>query len=314
MSRGVDTALAILNGLVGDHLARTGNGLALSMELVHAGKPLPVTREALRAAHPSATDRVALLVHGAMGTEANWAFPDGSDYGSLLARDLGFTPLYLRYNTGRAIADSGAELDALLQELVGAYPATLRELVPVCFSMGGLVLRAASHQASLQGHGWLEEVRRAIYIGTPHRGSPVERAGRVVARTLRAIPDPYTQLLGQLGDLRSAGIRDLGDADLRHEDRVREAGLMLRDPAHPVPLLASVEHFLIAGSLSADPRLAMLFGDALVPVPSATGDGCFHANQPLPPSHVHLIRGVAHPRLAHHPEVYAQLRRWLEAP
>ena len=314
MSRGVDTALAILNGLVGDHLARTGNGLALSMELVHAGKPLPVTREPLRAAHPNATDRVVLLVHGSMGTEANWSFPDGSDYGSMLARDLGFTPLYLRYNTGRAIADSGAELDALLQQLVSAYPVPLRELVPLCFSMGGLVLRAASHQASLQGHTWLKKVERAVYIGTPHRGSPVERAGRVVARTLRAIPDPYTQLLGQLGDLRSAGIRDLGDADLRHEDRARKAGLWLRDPAHPVPLLADMQHFLIAGSLSADPRLAMLFGDAMVPVPSATADGCFDASQPLPPSHVHLIHGVAHPMLTHHPEVYAQLRRWLEAP
>jgi hypothetical protein len=142
----------------------------------------------------------------------------------------------------------------------------------------------------------------------------VERVGRVVARTLRAIDDPYTQLLGQLGDLRSAGIQDLGDADLRHEDRARDAGIGLRDPAHPVPLLPSVEHFLIAGSVAADPLLGKLFGDALVPVPSATAEGCFDANRPIPPTHVRTIPRVAHPKLAHHPEVYAQLCRWLETP
>ena len=56
-------------------------------------------------------------------------------------------------------------------------------------------------------------MRRAIYVGTPHLGAPLERAGRTIAKVLRAIDDPYTRLVGELADLRSDGVKDLGDAD-----------------------------------------------------------------------------------------------------
>ena len=151
--------------------------------------------------------------------------------------------------------------------------------------MGGLVARAACHVASLEGSRWLPRVRRAIYIGTPHRGAPLERVGRVVAKLLQTIDDPYTQLIGQLANLRSEGIKDLGD------------------PSHPVPLLPSIQHFLLAGTISEEPWIAQLFGDAMVPVSSAT-DGLLTAK---------IIPGVLHVPLAHHPLVYAALAQWCEA-
>lgn len=314
MGTHVEVALGILNGVIGDYLERTGNGLATEMQLVQRGRPLPMARTALARAYPDATPRVVVLLHGSSCTELSWQMPDGTDYGALLARDLGYTPLYVRYNSGLAIADSGEALARLLETLVAEYPVPVDELLLIGHSMGGLVIRSACHVAKRQGLGWTGRVRRAIYVGTPHLGAPLERIGRVVAKILTAVDDPYTRLAADLGNLRSAGIRDLGDADLTHEDRARQcATLSLRDARHPVPLLPEIQHFLIAGSFSTDPRIALLFGDALVPVASATFGHCTDAaTLGLPPSHIRFFAGVSHMRLPRSPEVYAQIRTWCE--
>ena len=317
MGKKLDLALAVLNGAVGDHLARTGNGLATEMTLVSGRRPLPLEREALRRALPSPTGRVALL-----------------------QRDLGITPLYLRYNSGLAIADNGALLDALLEKLMTVYPGVIDELIPIGYSMGGLVVRSACQVATSRAASesastskatsrgmsmststsapgaWLPRVRRALYVGTPHQGAPMERAGRVIAKILRAVPDPYTQLAAQLAHLRSDGIKDLGDADLRHQDRA--AGLPrigLRDPRHPVPLLPQIQHYLVAGSLSKDPWLAALFGDSIVPLRSASDGAVVDAPSfALPPDHARIVSGVSHLDLAHSKAVYQHLRDWCAQP
>jgi len=316
MGKKLEFALGVLNGAVGDYLVRTGNELATTMACHLHGAPVALTREALAAAYPAATPHVTVLVHGLMCTESVWELPDGTDYGSLLARDLGTTPVYVRYNTGLAIPDSGAALALLLDALVAAWPVPVREIVPIGYSMGGLVVRAATHVAATGADpGFLPLVRRAIYVGTPHQGAPLERAGRVAARLLGSIDDPYTRLLADLANLRSDGVKDLGDADLRHADRDRRThGFSLRDARHPVPLLPAIEHHLVAGSLSADPRLAAFFGDAVVPVPSGTDGHCIDAaTMTSPPAHVAYVPGVDHMTLAHHPRVYAHIRAWLDA-
>jgi pimeloyl-ACP methyl ester carboxylesterase len=284
------------------------------MMCVVDGRELPMDRAALARAHPAAGPRVVVLVHGLMCTEDVWAHEDGSDYGSLLARDLGFTPLYVRYNSGLPLAENGRALAALLSRLVAAYPVPIEELVPVGYSMGGLVVRSACHVAAgaPAAHPWFPLVRRAIYVGTPHLGAPMERVGRFVSRVLRAVDDPYTRLAAELADLRSVGVKDLGDADLRDEDRAnRQTRLGVRDGRHPVPLLPSIEHYLVAGTLSADARLASLFGDSIVPLGSATDGSCTDAaTLALPPSHVRIVSGASHVKLAHDAAVYAHLRAW----
>jgi pimeloyl-ACP methyl ester carboxylesterase len=239
-----------------------------------------------------------VLAHGLMCTETVWRPADGSpDYGAALARDLGYTPLYLRYNTGLPFAENGEALAQLLERVLAEYPQPIEELLLIGFSMGGLVIRSACHVGSQAGHRWLSLVRRAIYAGTPHLGSPYERAGRLLAGLLAAIPDPYTRLLADIGNLRSQGIQDLGDG--------------LGHPEHPVPLLPAIRHYLAAGTLSADPRLATLFGDALVPVPSGTNGAVTRATwHALPPDHVKIFPRVGHMAMARHPDVYAQIRAW----
>jgi len=313
MGRNLELAIGVLNGTVGDYLARTGNGLATEMAIIHDGALLALDAASLTRAFPAATPKIALLLHGLMNTEHVWAFPasaeaaGGGDYGANLARDHGYTPLYLRYNTGRPIPDNGEALDRLLTALVAAWPVPVQELLPLGYSMGGLVVRSASHVAKLAEHAWLSHVHRAFYIGTPHLGAPLERVGRVVSRGLRAVPDPYTQLIADIADLRSDGLKDLGDADLRHEDRARRLHrVSLRDPHHPVPLLPEVRHYLVAGTLVAVPWAAALFGDIVVPVGSGTA-----SSAALPPERVAVLPGMSHVALAHHPAVYQQIHAWL---
>ncbi len=310
----LEQAIAILNGAVGDYLVRRGNGLAIEMGIFQGGEAIPLERAALERAYPAASERLVVLVHGLMCNEAVWTMPDGTDYGSRMSADLGMSSVYVRYNTGRAIPDSGVALASLLDALVAAWPVPVRELLAIGYSMGGLVVRAATHVAGLGGASFLPLVKRAFYVGTPHQGAPLERAGRVATRVLRAIDDPYAQLFADLAALRSDGVQDLGDADLRHEDRARRShGISLRDPRHPVPLLAGIEHHLVAGSLSSDPRLALLFGDAMVPIPSGTDGACVDAVAlTTPPAHVAYLPGIDHVTLAHHPLVYERLRRWCE--
>jgi triacylglycerol lipase len=305
-----ESAVAVLNGVVGDYLSRSGNGLATQMACIHDQRPLTLDQQTLRRAYPTASKRLVILVHGLMNTETAWTFTNGDDYGQLLARDFGDTAMYLRYNTGLTIADNGAALSALLDSVVAAYPRPLKELILIGYSMGGLVIRSACHAASNSQTSWLPLVKRAIYVGTPHLGAPMERVGRVIAKVLGSLENPYTQLIAALANLRSDGIKDLGDADLRHQDRNPER-LSLRDARHPVPLLPQIQHYLIASTLSQEPWLAALFGDSIVPLGSATNGACINAEtMAMPPSHIKILPSIAHIDLSRRPEIYEHIHAW----
>jgi triacylglycerol lipase len=301
MATKLDASIAILNGAIGDYLVRTGNGLATETTFFAAigGAPLRLEPRDLARAFPSPARRVVILVHGLMCTETVWRMPGGEDYGSLLARDAGFCPIYVRYNSGLPIAQSGASLSRALELFIEGYPATPDEIVLVGHSMGGLVVRSACHAARLEAARWLPLVRRAIYLGTPHLGTPLERVGRLVAKVLRAVPDPYTRLVAEIGDLRSAGIKDLGEG--------------LRDARHPVPLLPEIAHFLVAASLS-DPWLARLFGDALVPVSSAMNGSLDPGSAGVVQGHLKVLEGLDHMAIARDPAAYALIRAWCTDP
>lgn len=301
MGERVDAALAVLNGAIGDYLGRTGNGLATPMGCVHRGRPLAIEPAALARAFSAPGPRVVLLVHGLMCTESVWRFRRESghrvarDYGTMLADDLGFTPFYLRYNSGLAIAGNGAALAGLLERLVDAYPAAIDEIVIIAHSLGGLVVRSACQQALAGPGSWRDLLRRVVFIDTPHLGSPLERWGRTASGLLRAANGPYTRLVADVGDLRSEGIKDLGDAELLPGDRPRPS-------AQP----SGVACYVIARGVSPERRLAASVDDLLVPLDSATGYPAEAVSQ------VRVFPGAGHLDLARHPGVYAQIRAWCE--
>ncbi|MBJ6765838.1 alpha/beta hydrolase [Myxococcaceae bacterium JPH2] len=312
----VDLALGVLNGVVGDYLHANDNGLAISMALHHEGKPVALTREALQRAYPRSTGRLALWVHGLAVTESIWAFPGDATrtYGAMLERDAGLTPLYLRYNTGLHVSENGAALARLLETLVTEFPVPIEELVLVGYSMGGLVVRSACHVAARDSLTWLSHVKQALYLGVPHLGSPLERVGSAVSWVLRAIPNAYTRLVADVADLRSNGVKDMGYANLLHEDwQDADPTVPLQNRRHPVPLLPTISHHLIAGALSRDERnwVSLLFGDGVVPVSSATGRAKPEDRSPVfPQENVKVVNAIDHVAIAHHEQVYALIREW----
>lgn len=316
MGKKLEFALGVLNGTIGDYLQRTGNGLATAMTLVKEGEVIAATKESLARAFPDAKRKIVVLLHGLMCTETAFDLAGGGDYGTLLAHDLGVTPLYVRYNSGLSIADNGASFSRILDDLVANFPVALEDILLLGYSMGGLIVRSACHVAAqTEGQSkWLPLVKRIIYVGTPHRGAPLERGGRVLSKILTAIPDPYTKLIAEIADLRSEGLQDLGDAELRHEDRARrQKTFKLTDVEHPVPLLGGIRHYLVAGALSTEPWIQKLFGDSIVPLTSAINASELAANQAiLPPDHVKLVPGTSHVDLARSLAVYEHVRMFAE--
>ena len=313
--RGRETLLAALNGVVGDHLAASGNPLAITMRLRRNGIALPDGRAALAAAAPKATGKLVVLMHGLCMNDLQWK-RDGHDHGAALARDLAYTPVYLHYNSGLHVSTNGRALADLLESLVQRWPVPVTELTLIGHSMGGLVARSACHHGELLRHAWLRRLDRLVFVGTPHHGAPLERGGNWVDTLLGS--NAYSAPLARLGKIRSAGITDLRfgnlvDEDWNGRDRFEHGG----DLRVPVPLPEGVACYAIAATTGkAGSNLGdRLIGDGIVPLASALGR---HPDPRLAvafdPSRQWVARGTGHLDLLGRPEVYDRLRRWLAAP
>lgn len=307
-----EAVLAVLNGVLGDHLTVSGNPLAIVMRLCRKGKPLELTAGALAEAIAQPRGRVLLLVHGLCLNDLQWR-RKGHDHGAALERDAGFTPVYLHYNSGLHVSTNGRAFAELIETLLKAWPVPVEELAIVGHSMGGLLARSACHYGKLAGHGWPRSVRKIVFLGTPHHGAPLERGGNWVNLALDA--SPYTAAFARLGKIRSAGITDLRYGNLLDEDwRGRDRFARSKDKRAAVPLPDGVECYAIAASMTKNPgRLtARLLGDGLVPVASALGrhadparDLCF------PESRQWIGYGIGHLDLLDRNEAYERIRQWL---
>jgi hypothetical protein len=306
-----EAVLAVLNGMMGDYLAATGNPLAIPMRLRRKGQPLILERKALSVAVPRPRNKLLVLVHGLCMNDLQWT-GKGSDFGAALARDLGYTPVHLHYNSGLHTSTNGRVFAALIEALLQQWPEPLKELAILAHSMGGLVSRSAYHYGMAAGQAWPQHLRKLIFLGTPHHGALLERGGNWVNVCLGL--SPYTAPFARLGKLRSAGITDLRygnllDEDWQGFDRFDHAG----DLRHPVPLPEGVRCYAIAANVGK--KTGDLLGDGMVPVNSALGR---HENPELTlsfaPSRQWVGYGMNHWELLSRPTVYKQIRRWIASP
>ncbi len=309
-----EAVLAALNGVLGDRLVATGNPLAQTMELRREGLLLaPGSPEALKKQLGGAVrPHLVLFVHGLCMNDTQWRH-DGHDHGDFLAHALGCTSVYLRYNSGRHTSENGRDLALLLEQLTTAWPLPLQRLTIVGHSMGGLVARSAVQVARDAGLAWPGLLRALVFLGTPHQGAPLERAGHGVDVLLGATPfsAPFTRL----GKLRSAGITDLRRGHVRDVDwQGRDRFGSSEDHRVPLPLPEGVACFTVAATLAGQRGLLAdrLMGDGLVPLDSALG------RHPEPARHLVFARGsqrivyrTGHLDLLSSPVVAQQLVDWL---
>ena len=307
-----ETALAVLNGVIGDYLAATDNPLAISMRLRRKGRPLTLDMPALAAAIPHPSRKLLILVHGLCMSDRQWT-RKGHNHGTALARHLGYTAVHLHYNSGLHISTNGRAFANLIEDLLNQWPAPLEEFAIVTHSLGVLVARSAYHYGTAAGHRWPHRLGRLIFLGTPHHGVPLERVGNWVNIVLQT--SPYTSPLARLGKIRSAGITDLRygnllDEDWQGRDRFEHSG----DQRHPVPLPQNVRCYAIAGTTeakSADLGYC-LPGDGLVPVGSALGRHIEPGRSlSFAESSQWIGYGMNHWDLLNRRTVYEQIVRWL---
>lgn len=264
-------AVAAINGAFGDHLEASGNPLALPMVLTTPDQRLHIDKTALTTDIPQASPHLAILVHGLCMSELGWKHEESSCLGSTLQTALGYTPLYLRYNSGRHISTNGREFEELLERLCEAWPVPVESISLIGHSMGGLLIRSACWYADEAQSKWLKQLKRVVCLGTPHHGSPVAKAGHALNVAMEKIP--YLEPLA-FGRRRSAGIKDLRHGDLLDEDwQGHHPDHSRPDTRRAVPLLPGIDYFFAAASLGQDKHdpLGHALGDILVRLDSAMG-------------------------------------------
>jgi len=311
-SPGREAVLAALNGVMGDRLLAQDNPLAQRMELRLAGQALPMERPGpLRERLLGASPHLLLLVHGLCMNDTQW-LRSGHDHGAFLAQALGCTPVYARYNSGLHTSINGRELAGQLERLVAQWPA-IESITVLGHSMGGLLARAAVFYGRQMGHRWPAQLRHLVFLGTPHHGAPLERAGHGVDVLLAA--SPFTLPFTRLGMLRSAGITDLRHGHVLDDDwQGRGRFDSPHDHRVPLPLPEGVACFTVGATLAPQRGLLAdrLTGDGLVPLRSALGQHDEAARRLVfARDSQRTVYRTGHLELLSSPAVAQQLVQWL---
>jgi pimeloyl-ACP methyl ester carboxylesterase len=322
-TRSGSALIAAVTGLTGDVLEEERSPLAQPMAVRVGGEPVELEPDALATAFPNATPRLVVFLHGLMETEFSWGDHRGAagtarglgktagTYGIRLERELGYTPVYVRYNSGLRISHNGRCLSELVEELLAAWPVPVERIALVGHSMGGLVARSACRRGAEDAADWVKHVKRSVSLGTPHMGAPLEQAVHHLSAGLARLPElrPFANFLRR----RSGGIRDLRQGSLVDEDwRDCDPDALRAAACAEVPLLDGATHCFVSATVTRSDRhpVGRLIGDVLVLKPSATGRSRTR-RIPFEEEYGMHLGGAHHFALLNHPAVYEQLRAWL---
>ena len=316
-----EAVLSAINGVLGDQLLDTGNPLTISMSLRHDGKTLLLEKAALNERLQHATGKLLVVLHGLCMNDLQWTTGGKNDapynHADVLAKALGYTPLYLHYNTGLHTSINGQQFAGLLEQLLKAWPQPVMELSLLVHSMGGLVSRSACHVAEQTDMAWRSKLKNIVFLGTPHHGAPLERVGNWIDAILGS--NRVTKPFAAIGQIRSRGITDLRyghvlasswEMDGIEKDRFERSP----DSREPLPLPVGVNCFTVAATTSGAASLLKdaLIGDGLVPLRSALGqhDEASHCLDFLPENQW-TSYATNHMDLLKRPEVTERVVAWL---
>ena len=196
----------------------------------------------------------------------------GHDHGAALARDLGYTPVYLHYNSGLHVSTNGRAFAALLEQLVARVAGADRRAGDRRAQHG----RAGGAQRLPRRRG----ARRTLARSAAPAGLPRHAAPRRAARARRQLGRPARSASAGTARRSRASARSAAPASPtcatatcststgQGRDRFAHGG---DDRAARCRCPPASQCYAIAATSRARAPAAALPGDGLVPVDSALG-------------------------------------------
>jgi pimeloyl-ACP methyl ester carboxylesterase len=311
-SKEKEVVRSVLNGIIGDYLEKKENPLQITMQFRHQEKTLLLNTKSLKNTYPVINGKILLMVHGSCMSDIQWTQKE-RNHSEALALELHKTPIYLLYNSGLHISLNGQNFNDLLEELVLDWAVPVEEIIIVAHSMGGLVTRSALYYGEQQGKEWTKHLKKIVFLGTPHHGASLERAGNYLDVILEAIP--YTKPFARLGKIRSAGVTDLRYGNLIHEDWQDNDRFKLKaDQRQFIPLPKEIACYSIAACSSKETNTisAKLIGDKLVSIDSALGQHKDPSKSlEFEKKNTWIAYESTHTDLLYNPKIYAKIKDWL---
>ena len=303
-----DNVVSAISGLIGDAMSQERNPLRVKLGFYREGHRTTVSAPVLAATYPEATGKLVIFIHGLCCNEHSWRLyaEQSAPYGDQLAAK-GYTPLYVRYNSGLHISLNGRTLARHIDKLVSLWPVEVSEVVLIGHSMGGLVARSAAYKAAKSNMPWPSKVSHILCLGTPHTGAPLEQFVHAATPVLEAFP--LSRPLAKVLNVRSHGIRDLRHGFVADEDwKGRPADALNADARTPIPRLETVRYHFIGSSIGVDEHhwLGKVIGDGLVKLPSSTA-------RELADADTATLYSAHHMQLLNHPAIYTQIAQRLGA-
>jgi pimeloyl-ACP methyl ester carboxylesterase len=304
---------AAANALWGDEFERRSSPMHTELSIHDTnGAPVAADHAALTSTFEKPTARLAVLLHGLGKTERCWntkASDEGSIAGlpKMLEAD-GFTPILVRYNSGRRVSDNGEALAALLEETTMNWPTAVDEIVLIGHSMGGLVARSSLYSGRSADHDWIYSVNHVVALATPHFGSPIEKGAHVASQLLTTAA--VTRSLGGFINGRSAGIKDMRHGSIHATDHSEDSESSEGGRIVVAPPIKGIRQHHAVGVVtdSTSHPLGILVGDLVVRVNSATG---VSSTGHVASANVRVFGGLDHLGLLHDASVHTQIREWL---
>jgi pimeloyl-ACP methyl ester carboxylesterase len=297
---------------VGDYLEEKENPVKITMQFRHQAKAITLDSESLKETYPTISGKILVMVHGSCMNDIQWT-RKAHNHGIALAKELGKTPIYLQYNSGRHISTNGQNFNELVEKLVQHWPVPVEELVIIAHSMGGLVTRSALHYGQQQQQTWTKYLKKVVFLGTPHHGAPLERIGNYLDGILESIL--YAKPFARLGKVRSAGITDLRYGSLVDEDWQGSDRFEIKaDQSQHIPLPKRIACYNIAAVIGQETDVIspQVLGDSMVDIKSALGQHENPAKQlQFKKKNTWVAYGVSHLGLLNNLEVYAKIKAWL---
>ncbi|MDO9451823.1 MAG: alpha/beta hydrolase [Stagnimonas sp.] len=303
-----DNVVSAISGLIGDAMAQERNPLRVKLGFYREGHRTLLSAPVLEAAYPDATGKLVIFVHGLCCNEHSWRLyaEQNTPYGDQLA-GLGYTPLYVRYNSGLHISLNGRTLARQMDKLVSLWPVPVKEVVLIGHSMGGLVARSAAYKAAKSNMTWPAKLSHLLCLGTPHTGAPLEQFVHAATPVLEAFP--LSRPLAKVLAVRSEGIRDLRHGFVADEHwKKRTAEERTADARSEIPRLPTVKYHFIGSSIGIDEHhwLGKAIGDGLVKLPSSTA-------RELADADTATLYNAHHMQLLNHPAIYKEIAQRLTA-